>query len=302
MDKKLMLIVNPNAGRAQARSCLMDVIQVFSDAGYATTVFSTNHSGHAPELAKAHGGDFPIVACIGGDGTLSEVMSGVIAIPEESRPQIGYIPLGTANDMATTLKLDRRPAHAAETIINGVPLELDVGSFNDGHFAYIAAFGAFTEVSYSTPQDAKRTLGQLAYILEGMASLPRIVPYHTRIEFDGGSLEGDFVFGGVCNSTSVAGMMKLDPTTVGLDDGIFEIILVRNPTNMAEFGDIVNSILNMNFSNENVILLHSKQARFTFDQDVAWTTDGENGGAWRTVEVRNKHKAVKIIVNREDKR
>jgi YegS/Rv2252/BmrU family lipid kinase len=296
MDNRIMLIVNPMAGKGQARSCLMDVIQVFSEAGYATTVYSTTYPGQAIEFAEEFGGDYPILACIGGDGTLSEVISGIMLIPEAFRPKIGYIPLGTANDVATSMKLDRHPKQAALDIVTGRPVPLDVGSFGDKYFAYIAAFGAFTQVSYATPQETKRALGHLAYILEGMVSLPKITPYHAVIEHDGGVIEGDFIFGGACNSTSVAGLVKLNPDMVGLDDGLFEVLLVRNPQNIAELGFVVNNILSRNYTNENVIFLHSKRVKFTFDEDVAWTRDGENGGLWRSVTAVNNHKAVQMIV------
>ena len=296
MDKRIMLVVNPMAGKGQAKNCLMDVIKVFSEAGYGTMVYSTNYAGHAVELARDHGGGYPVVACIGGDGTLSEVISGIMQLPEEERPAVGYIPLGTANDVATSMKLNRHPKQAAEDIVNGQPVYLDVGSFNDKNFAYIAAFGAFTKVSYATSQDAKKALGHLAYVLEGMASLPKITAYHAVVEHDGGTVEGDFIFGGVCNSTSVAGLVKLDPDAVGLDDGLFEVLLVRNPHNIANLTLIVNNILSRNSTNDNVIFLHSSKVKCTLDEDVAWTRDGENGGSWRTAEAVNNHRAVRIIV------
>ena len=296
MDNSIMLIVNPLAGRAQAKSCIMDVIQVFSQAGYATTVYSTTAAGQAVEYARDHGAEFPILTCIGGDGTLSEVITGLMELPREDRPRIGYIPLGTANDVATSMKLNRNPKQAAEDIINGVSMDIDVGRFNDAKFAYIAAFGAFTEVSYATPQEMKRALGHLAYVLEGMVSLPKITPYHAVVEHDEGVVEGDFIFGGVCNSTSVAGLVKLNPDSVGLDDGLFEVLLVKTPQNIAELGAIVNNILSRNYTNDNVIFLHSAKVKFTFDEEVKWTRDGENGGAWQTVTAVNDQRAVTMIV------
>ena len=297
MNKKIMLIVNPMAGKGQSRGCVLDIIQVFSKAGYATTVYPTEHSGHAVELAKTYGSEYPILACIGGDGTLSEVITGLMAIPRENRPSIGYIPLGTANDVASSLKLAKNPKQAAEDIINGTPVEVDVGRFNDSYFAYIAAFGAFTQVSYATPQETKKALGHFAYILEGMASLTKITPYHAILKHDGGVIEGDFVFGSVTNSTSVAGIVKLKPDIVGLDDGLFEVIFVRNPKNVADLHGIVKNITDNNFNNENVVFLHSKKVSITFTENVAWTRDGENGGEWQTVTAENISKAVKIIVN-----
>ena len=247
MNNKLMLIVNPAAGKGQSRGCVLDIIQVFSKAGYTTTVYPTNYSGHARVLAREHGSEYPIIVCIGGDGTLSDVFGGLMEIPKEQRPKVGYIPLGTANDVATSLKLHKNPTQAAEEITKGTPLELDVGSFNDDYFSYIAAFGAFTEVSYATSQQTKKALGHFAYVLEGMASLTKITPYHAVVEHDEGVIEGDFVFGSVTNSTSVAGLVKLDPSIVELNDGLFEIILVRTPKSISELNSIIKQILAQNF-------------------------------------------------------
>lgn len=299
MDKKIMLIVNPKAGKGQAKACLLDVILAFTEGGYVTTVYTTQHSGHAVELAAAHGAEYPIIACIGGDGTLSEVMTGLMQIPIKNRPNIGYIPMGTANDVASSLKLSKNPKEAAENIMKGTPMEIDVGSFNNTFFSYIAAFGAFTQVSYATPQSTKKKLGHMAYIFEGMASLTKITASHTVVEYDEGVIEGDFVFGSVSNSTSVAGLVKLKSDDVGLDDGVFEIILVRNPKNIGELGGILKQVLSSNFTNENVVFLHSKKVKFTFDEKVAWTRDGEDGGSWLNVVADNNSKAVKIIVKKE---
>ncbi len=296
MNKKIMLIVNPKAGKGQAKACLLDVIMAFSEGGYVTTVYTTQHGGHAVELAAAYGAEYPIIACIGGDGTLSEVMTGLMQLPIEKRPNIGYIPMGTANDVASSLKIPKNPKQAAENIINGTPMDIDVGGFNDTYFSYIAAFGAFTQVSYATPQGAKKALGHMAYILEGMASLTKITASHAVVEHDEGIIEGDFVFGSVTNSTSVAGLVKLKPDNVGLDDGVFEIILVRNPKNVGELGGILKQVLSQNFTNENVVFLHSRKVKFTFDEEVAWTRDGEDGGPWMNVIAKNNSKAVKIIV------
>lgn len=296
MDKKIMLIVNPMSGKGQSKGCLLDVIQTFSAAGYATTVFTTGYSGHAVELAKTYGSEYSIIACIGGDGTLSDVISGLMHLPKEARPSIGYIPMGTANDVASSLKLPKNPKQAAENIISGTPMEIDVGKFNDTYFSYVAAFGAFTQVSYATPQESKKALGHFAYILEAMASLPKITPYHVVVEHDNGVIEGDFIYGGATNSTSVAGVVKLDPTRVGLDDGLFEIIMIRNTKNVGEFGAVISNVLAQNYSNENLVFIHSKKVKFTFDKEVAWTRDGENGGLWQTATAENYSKAVSIIV------
>jgi len=209
---------------------------------------------------------------------------------------VGYIPTGTANDIATTLALSKDPAVAAQTIIDGRPIPLDIGSFGGRYFTYIAAFGAFTGLAYSTPQSAKRSLGHFAYVLSGVASVGAITAQRTVVELDGNVIEGDFIFGGVVNSTSVAGLVRLDPEYVDLADGLFEVILVRQPLSLSDFLDIMTSIANRSYQGDNVQLIQAKSVRFTFDKHVQWTIDGEDGGSHREIEITNCREAVRIIV------
>lgn len=296
-SRPLLLIVNPVSGKGQAGNSLSCILSELCRSGRAVTTYMTGGPGDAARFAQEHGPEFETLVCVGGDGTLSEVISGLMCVPQDRRPTIGYIPMGTANDVATTLNLPKAPAAAARLVLTGKPRHLDVGRLSDGrYFSYIAAFGAFTEVSYSTPQDTKRTLGHLAYVLEGMSSLPRIMPYHVKVEYDGGELEDDFVFGGVTNSTSVAGLVKLDPADVGLCDGLFEVILVKNPTSLADFSGIFSGVVAQHYDNETFTFLHTKKIRFSFDREIPWTRDGEAGGTFSSVEAENIKHAINIIV------
>ena len=298
--KRMMLLVNPNAGRGGCRPVLGSVLEAFCLDGWLPTVFFTRSAGEAPGLVERCAGEYDMVVCLGGDGTLSEVAAGMIRLRDASGVQrpIGYIPLGTTNDVARTLGLSGRPAAAAENILKGTPFSYDVGQFGDGEFfTYIAAFGAFTEVSYETPQEAKHVLGHLAYMLEALRQLGRITDYHARVEYDGGSFtEGNFIFGAVINSTSVAGLVRLDDGPEGLSDGVFQVLLVKKPKDILELSDIVSSILSADFSGPNVSLLKSSEVRFCFDEPVAWTRDGEDGGCHRDVLIRNRHPGVEIMV------
>ncbi|MBR5382111.1 MAG: YegS/Rv2252/BmrU family lipid kinase, partial [Oscillospiraceae bacterium] len=226
---ELLLIVNPVAGKGQSKSALFGVLSELCAGGRAVTVRMTDAAGSARRLTAACGADYGTVACVGGDGTLSEIIAGVLELPRERRPHIGYIPMGTTNDMASTFAISRVPEEAARKVLTGRPRSVDVGRLNGKSFGYVAAFGAFTEVSYATPQDMKKTFGHLAYVLEGAASVPSIKPYHVRIEHDGGETEGDFLYGGVTNSLSLGGLVKLAPDAVDLSDGEFELLLVRAP-------------------------------------------------------------------------
>ena len=292
--KKLMLILNPAAGRGEGISSLGPVLQVLYNGGYLPTVFCTSGVGDATNLVIEYGPEYDCVACVGGDGTLSETIAGLAQLAEP--PLLGYIPQGTANDVATTLNLSRIPVAAARTIVSGTPVNFDVGRFNKrDYFTYIAAFGAFTDVSYETPRETKNTLGHFAYVLNAMSKLSKLTYYTTKVEYDGGVIDDQFIFGSVSNSTSVAGFVKLTDNGVELDDGIFEVILIKRPANVFEMNQIVTSVLARNYTGNKVIMLRSKTVKFTFDKPVKWTRDGESGGEHREVLCENIHSPIKIM-------
>ncbi len=295
MDKRLMLIVNPAAGRGAYKKGFADALHTLDKGGMRTTVFFTAGRGDATTLAAEHAADFDTVACIGGDGTLSEVMAGLMKV--ENPPPLGYIPMGTANDVATTLGIPKNNAPlAALRILNGTARPFDVGGFGESeYFAYIAAFGAFTEVSYATPQNQKKMLGHLAYVLQGAMALPKIEVYPTRVEYDDGVVEANLVYGSMSNSTSVAGIVHLRDEMVSLGDGLSELVLVKDPGNVVAFGELVESVLSRRFDSDKLIILHTKKARFTFDKPVTWTRDGEDGGSHREITLYNYAAPIRLI-------
>lgn len=295
--KKLFFIINPVAGRGMYKQGLGEALYTLYSAGYEPTLRFTSRAGEAVELAQLSEG-YDLVCCLGGDGTLSEVTSGLMALKPEQRPPIGYFPLGTANDVATTLKLPKNdPAAVARRIAEGSPMAWDVGVFGgDRYFTYVAAFGAFTDVSYETPQQSKQALGHLAYLLEGMNRLPKLPHYRTRVEMDGEVVEGDYIFGGVTNTTSVAGLVKLDPDMVALDDGEFEVALVKYPATLADLNALVSQAVSKNFNGEMMSIRKAHTVRFTFADPVPVTRDGEPGGVHTDVKIENAHSAVRIIV------
>ena len=291
----MMLIVNPVAGRGGYSLNFGEAMRVFSYGGYSVTLYFTKGKNDATRFAEENGADYDVVTCVGGDGTLSEVLSGLMKL--DNPPLVGYIPMGTANDVATTLHIPKNDTvGAANLILNGEPHPYDVGGFgDDGYFAYIAGFGAFTNVSYSTPQDQKNMLGHLAYVLQGMAELPNIETVRTRVEFDDGVIETDLVYGSMSNSTSVAGFVKLKESMVSLGDGYSELVLVKDPKDMNGFGEILSSVLSGRFDGDKLIILHTKKAKFSFDHPVAWTRDGEDGGRHQEITLVNYHRPVQLI-------
>ena len=295
MEKKLMLIINPAAGRGAYKLNIGDALQILDAGGYRTTLYYTAAPTDATRFAAQYGAAYDVVACIGGDGTLSEVIAGLMRL--ERKPRIGYIPMGTANDVATTLNLPKNDTvGAARRILSGTPHPYDVGGFGGKeYFAYIAAFGAFTDVSYATPQDQKKALGHLAYVLQGMASLSKLETYHTLVEYDDGVIEEDLLYGSMSNSTSVGGLVRFTEEMVGLGDGMSELVLVKDPKTVDGLGDLVGGVLSQSYESEKLIILHTKKARFTFTRPVAWTRDGEAGGEHRSVELCNYHAPIEFI-------
>lgn len=293
--KKLMLIINPAAGRGEYKLNLGDALETLAAGGYVTTLYFTAGPGDATLLAAAHAAEYDEVACLGGDGTLSEVMAGLMQL--DAPPPLGYFPMGTSNDVATTLDLPKNDiVGAARRLIAGTPHPFDVGGFGDDrYFAYIAAFGAFTEVSYATPQSQKKALGHLAYVLQGAALLPTIETIHTRVEYDDGVFEGDLLYGSMSNSTSVAGIVKLPEEMVSLGDGMSELVLVKDPGSVAGFGELADSVLSRRFDSDALLILHTRRASFHFDRPVPWTRDGEAGGSYTDVTLCNYKAPIRFI-------
>jgi len=289
----MMLIINPHSGRGLSKTALGTIVSRLCAADYCVTVYFSNEE-KPEELALEHATKHDLVVCVGGDGTLSGVISGLLRA-NASIP-IGYIPKGTANDVAITLALSRDPSKAAQAILSGTPRALDIGKFHDRFFTYIAAFGAFTGVSYLTPQSAKRSLGHFAYVLGGIADVTTIKPRKTIVEYDSKKIEGEFIFGAVTNSTSVGGFIKLNPDKIDLADGLFEVILVKQPVVPADFLEIMSSLTVKTYDGDNFKMLHASKVKFFFEEEVAWTVDGEDGGRHKQVEIENCHKAVEIVV------
>lgn len=293
--KELLFIYNPTSGKGRVAEGLSKVLDVFTKAGWLTTVYPTQSKGDAARIARELGSRFDRVVCAGGDGTLSETVTGLMSL--DRPPLLGYIPFGSTNDCATTLSLPRVPTRAALIAAkDGIPRESDIGDLNGQPFVYVAAFGAFTNVAYETSQDLKNTFGHLAYIMEGIASLPTITPYHLKVEYDGNVLEDDFYFGMVSNAYSIGGIKLPTSEHVVLDDGLFEVDLVKKPVNISDVANGFQTLIGQNPSASGV-RVHFKASHLTFtcDRPLPWTIDGEFGGIHTVSKVVNCPKALTII-------
>ncbi len=295
--EKVLFIVNPTSGKMTLKNDFFRIIRVFSDAGYEPTVLMTTKPGDAVKIARNYGPKFNKVISCGGDGTLNEVVSGLMCISEAERPCVGFIPAGTTNDLAETLKMPKNPIEAAVAIIKGTPAPNDVGIFNSTrYFNYIASCGAFTSTSYATPQNMKNSLGHMAYVFEGIKSLGEIKPMHIKVESEEMNFEDDFVFMAVTNALSVAGIYKFDPKLVNLNDGLFEVTLIKMPKNTAEVVDVLFQLGDLtNTKNSSVVFFRTNKVTFTSDDPISWTVDGEFGGKLNKIAIQNKKSAINII-------
>lgn len=294
MGKRLLFIYNPKAGKAKIRNQLADILDVFAKAGYETTVFPTQKRGDARQIAMERCGEFEMVVCSGGDGTLDETVNGMIA--GGFKTPLGYIPAGSTNDFGGSLGLPKNMARAAEIIVEGKNFPCDIGAFNEDVFVYVAAFGLFTEVSYETEQDVKNMLGHMAYVLEGVKRLSSVQSFPMRVNCQDTLIVDDFIFGMVTNSVSVGGFKKITGTDVKLDDGLFEVTLIKNPKNPIELNNILVSLMNHKVDTSVMYTFRTDKIFFESTEPVAWTLDGENGGAHKSVVIENICKGIEIRV------
>ncbi len=297
--KKMLLIANPVAGRGVFKRKLASVITILNKAGVAPAVLFTGKRGDATEFARNCGPEYGTVICAGGDGTLNEVICGLMENPVQH--SLGYIPVGTTNDLANSLSLSKSVEQATLDILKGEARPIDIGSFNGRRFNYTASFGAFTEASYNASQEAKNLLGHSAYVLEGIMSLGNIRPYKVKISLDDEEVSGSFIFGTICNTTSLAGIIKLDKTMVQLSDGKFEVLLVREPSNILQLPTMLNEVVTQKFKSGMVSLHHSSRVTVTTDEEIVWTLDGERQEGEHISVIENLHAAVNLIVPKQDK-
>lgn len=291
--KKLLFIVNPRAGKTKSTAPLFDAVAAFSRAGYLVRVFVTEAGGQARDIAAKWGGQYDLVVCAGGDGTLNETISGLMQL--EQRPPLGYLPNGSTNDFAASLHLHTTVATAARAVAGGIPYSLDIGRHNDRYFAYVASFGAFTRSSYSASQAAKNALGHFAYILEGLGDLDSLRPYRCAIDADGEHFEGDFIFGAVCNSTSLGGLVKLDPKHVSMDDGTLELLLLRIPKTALDLQNLITAMTRMQYDYPGVIFRHVKNVVLTTNENISWSLDGEYAASAPRVEIQCLPGAIELV-------
>ena len=297
--KKMLFIMNPYSGKRRANRCPVNILALFNREGYLVCAHMTSGQGDATAAARQLGAGMDIVVCCGGDGTFNETVAGLqlggIDVP------VGYIPAGSTNDFAASLHIPTEPLEAAREIVEGTPVSYDSGSFNGRFFSYVASFGAFTKTSYTTPQSIKNALGHTAYVLSGISELSQIHKEHIKLEIDGEIIEDDFLFGAICNSTSVGGILTLDPKQVDMADGKLEVLLVRSPNRLLELTDCIAAVQSQQYNNCEMITFRSgSEIRITADPDMPWTLDGEREDGHEHITITNNHLSYRLVQKARD--
>ncbi|MFT8889372.1 MAG: diacylglycerol kinase family protein [Ethanoligenens sp.] len=295
--KNALFILNPTAGKRRASTHLDQIVSLFEQNGYRVNAHVTGKPGDAARFAEQLAPGCDLVVCCGGDGTLHEVVNGLLRT--DIRIPLGYLPAGTTNDMARALRLPGNVQKAALVAMSGHTAAQDIGSFNENRFfSYVASFGAFTSIPYTTPQWLKNRFGYLAYLLQILRCLPELRPYTLKLDTDGLHDKGHFLFGSVSNAYSLSGIFQFKPEDVCLDDGAFELILIRCPKNPLDFLQIASNLIRRKSDGHFVIFRHVRRIDFQFAEETAWTVDGENGGKCRSVRIRNLPRALSFVSNR----
>ncbi len=291
--KKMLFVMNPCAGMRKANRLLPEILSVFNRADYQVQAYMTACSGDAAVQVEKLAGQVDLVVCAGGDGTFNETVTGLMR--NGCPTPVGYIPCGSTNDFAASLHLPTEPVEAARQIVTGQPRPYDVGRFGDRFFTYVASFGAFTRTSYATPQNVKNALGHMAYILGGISELSQIRKEHIAIDLGDRQIEDDFIFGAISNSTSVGGILNLDPKQVDMQDGLFELLLVRAPKNLMEIHECIQALQKQSYNCTMMSFSSASQAVITANPDMAWTLDGERAEGSSEIQVNNLHHALYLM-------
>ncbi len=294
MKKKLLFIYNAKSGKARIKNYLADIIDTFVKEGYRVEAYPTQCVGDAKKKVRELGKKYGLIVCSGGDGTLNEVISGVMDI--DKPPVVGYIPSGSTNDFATSIKLPKDIMNSTKVAIKGTPMSVDVGSFNHENFIYIAAFGVFTAVSYQTSQSLKNALGHTAYLVEGIRTISDFnKSYHMKIRFNGKVIEDDFIFGMITNTNSVGGFQNITGNNIVLNDGLFEVTLIKAVKNAVELESVLEALVNTKKKSDSVYRFKASSLAISSPEEVAWVLDGESGGLHKKVKIINHEKAVRIM-------
>lgn len=294
--KKLLLLANFYSGKGIIKLNIADMIDYYNSKGFEVTVYSSQYVGHITDIVQKTGSQYDNIICCGGDGTLNETINGLMGL--DKRPLLGYIPSGSTNDFANSIGISTIVKESYKTAIDGQHSIIDIGKINGKYFSYVAGFGLFTNISYETPQSIKNILGYQAYLLTGLKEMTNIRTYPMKITYDKGVIEDEIMIGLISNSNSIAGMKKLFENYADLSDGLFEVLLVKNPNNISLLKNIVSSLVEKNFDNNMFYSFKTSKIKFESKEFIKWTVDGEYGGDYNSTEIEVINNAIDILIEK----
>lgn len=289
-----MIIVNPIAGKGSAKNAIYEIVDELVRFENLPAVFTTQYNGHATKLIHEYAKAFDFIICCGGDGTLNEVISSIMCLDKQI--YLGYVPAGTVNDFASTLNITKNPREGVRMMLSERTFACDIGKFNEQFFTYVAGFGAFTDVSYTTSQTIKSVLGKAAYFLESMKHLPNFKTYALKINYENQVIEDKFAFGAITNSKSVGGMQSASTKTAELDDGLFEVLFIRMPQNPLDLQFLITTLLKQEINEKFMCFFKTDRLLIESEEEIRWTLDGEDGGLHKKIIIENKNKAITFLV------
>lgn len=297
--KNLLFVMNPYAGTRKGVRYLAEIIEIFNRADYEVVTYMTVGAGDCRQILSRRAGQVDLVVCCGGDGTFNEALAGLLESGADV--PLGYIPAGSTNDFAASLGLSTDLRQAARDIVGEGATSYDVGSFGGRIFSYVASFGLFTKTSYATPQGLKNALGHTAYVLQGITELTQLRTYHLKFQLpDGSQVEDDFIFGAISNSTSVAGILTLDPKQVDMRDGKLEVMLIRKPKDLLELTDCIVALQKQQYNSKIMTFFSTPSIQVTAPANMDWTLDGEREPAREQVEVVCLPRAFRLAGKKEE--
>ena len=291
--KKMLFILNPKSGTKKGSKQLADILSIFNRAEFLVEVYVTAGHGDAISAVKQLATGKDLVVCCGGDGTFNETVTGLMEAGLDI--PVGYLPAGSTNDLANSMGLSTDLLTAAKQVVEGKPVDLDLGKFGDRYFSYVASFGAFSRTSYNTPQNIKNALGHTAYLLTSISELSQIRKIPMRLELDGEQVQGDYIFGAVCNSTSIGGVFNLDPSQVDMADGLFEVLLVHRPQDLSEITECIMAVQKQQYNCRMVTFRSARNINIYLENELDWTLDGEKATAGQAISITNLNRAIRLI-------
>lgn len=290
----MLLITNPASGKGTIKKDLYKIIKNFKKLKFKIDLKYTNIDYNASKIVMNYDKECDVIIVLGGDGTLNEVVTGLTE--SNKKIKVGFIPIGTTNDFAKSLRIKKNRIELSKTILDKDIKNCDTGKINDKYFNYVAAFGVFTETSYATSREQKRKFGRLAYVFNGIKELFKIKKHKAKIYVDDMIITDDFIYGGISNSKSIAGFELYDKDEVDMSDGKFEAMFIKMPKNFFRKIKLGFDLLFKNRKNSDIICFKVSKIVIEVEEPVDWTMDGEYAGRYSVVKIENLQKNMSFLV------